>query len=137
VRDRDLPDAGEGLGRFDHRQELGVASRHAAPGLHRIGQFRQQPDVAGAVDLGQQQTLDCRRDHRFQVAHRQLQRPIDANQNVGAVLPADPGCFRHHPARGLLFGRCDAVLQIEDQGVGAAAAGLLDIFPDIDRYEQQ
>src|SRR5216683_2992935 len=66
-------------------------------------------------------TMAMRRvDRRLDVAHGEAQRPVDADHDVGAATRHDVGRFRDQGARSLLLRGGDAVLEVEDDRVGAA-----------------
>jgi hypothetical protein len=82
--------------------------------------------MLGAVGFGQGQRQHARVDRRLDVAHGETQRPVDADHDIGAAARHDLGCLRHQGARALLLGGRNAVLEIENDGVGAASGGTVD-----------
>ena len=93
--------------------------------------------MLGTVGLWQCQRHDARADHGLDVAYRETQWPIDADDDVGAAARHDLGRLRDQRARPLLLGGGDAVFEIEDDRVGAAPRSTIDKSPLRDRYEQE
>jgi hypothetical protein len=75
--------------------------------------------------------------HRLDVAHSQAQWPVDADDDIGTTARDDFGRLRHQRARPVLFRGGDAILEIEDDRVGAAPSGTVDKALGRDRDEQQ
>ena len=122
----DLGDAEERRGGLDHRDEAGRARRHTALGFDLVDDLGEQPHMLGAIHLGQGQRQYPRADRRLDVAHREAQRPVDADYDIGAAARDDLGRLRHQGARPLLLGSGDAVFEIEDDRVGAAPCRAVD-----------
>jgi hypothetical protein len=93
--------------------------------------------MLGAINFGEGQCQHPRADRRLDVAHRKPQRPVDADDDVGAAARDDLGRLRHQGARPLLLGGGDAVFQIEDDRVGAAPCRTVDKPLGGHRDEQQ
>ena len=75
--------------------------------------------------LGQQDRGGRQRRHRQQVTVAGVGvRRIDAHDRLGSTEVEGAQRVRNGLAGQLLVGRCDGVLQVEDQAVGAAARGL-------------
>ena len=103
-----------------------VPRRHAALGLDLVDDLGEEPDMLGAIDLGEGDRQHRGADRRLDVAHRQAQRPVDADDDIGAAARDDLGRLRHQRARPLLLGGGDAVFEIEDDRVGAAPCRAVD-----------
>ena len=114
-----------------------MADRHAERCLPVGHQFGQQAHVLRPHDLGQHEGRDPGHDGGSDVGHGEVERTIDADGDVGATL-GDAGHRRGQGgARGGLIGRDDRVLEIEDDGIGAAGMGLGDEAFGQHRHEQQ
>ena len=133
----DLGDAEERRGGLDHRDQPRRPRRHAALGLDLVDDLGDEPHMLGAVDLGQGQRQHAGADRRLDVAHRQAQRPVDANHDIGTAARDDLGRLGHQRAGPLLLRGGDAVLEIEDDRVGAAPGRAIDKAPRGHRHEQQ
>jgi hypothetical protein len=91
--------------------------------------------MLGAVDLGQGQCLHPWRDRRFKIAHRQPPWPVDADDDIGAAARYDFRRLRDETPRPRFFRAGDAVFEVEDDRVGAAAGGADDKALGGDRHE--
>jgi hypothetical protein len=134
---RDRGDMEEGRCGLDHGDEPRRPRRDAALGFDFVEDFGDRPDMLGAVDLWQRQCLHPRPDRRFEVAHRQPPRPVDADDDIGAAARHDLGSFGNEFPRPRLFRLGDAVFEVEDDRVGAAPGGAADKTPGGDRHEQE
>ena len=95
---------------LDHRNEARRPRHHAALGLDLVDDLGEQADMVGAVGLGQSQRQHTRPDRCLDVAHRHAQRPVNADDDIGAAARHDRRRLRHQPPRPLLFRGRDTVL---------------------------
>ena len=93
--------------------------------------------MLGTVGLWQCQRHDARADHGLDVAYRETQWPVDADDDVGAAARHDLGRLRDQRARPLLLGGGDAVLEIEDDRVGTPPGRAIDKALGSDWHKQQ
>ena len=122
---------------FDQDEEARMADRHAEGRLAVAHQLGQQADMLGPHDLGQHQRRDARHDRCRDVGDGEIDWPVDAHHDVGALL----GDARHGGGQrgaGVRFARRqDRVLEIEDDGIGAALMCLRQKALREHRHEQQ
>ena len=130
-------DPEEPVGVFHQGDELDLAQRQAAFGFQFIDDGFDRLDVFGAVHLGQHQRGHTGDDGGFQIAHQQAPGAVHTHQHIGAVAVHLRDRVGDQGARTLLLGRRDRVLQIQDDGVGAAVGAGLDEFLGRDRHEHQ
>src|SRR6516165_7730714 len=95
----------------------GATPRWASTFVHDFGD---QPHMFGTVGLWQTQRHDARAHRGLDIAHRQAQGPVDADDDIGAAARHDLGRLRHQRPRPLLLGGRHAVFEIEDDSIGAA-----------------
>jgi len=85
-RARDLMGAVQRAGRLDEGEEAQRAMGDAAALLEPGDELVEQAQMVRPLDLGDDQTVDARQHRRLQVAHRELERLVDADQDVGAAF---------------------------------------------------
>ena len=89
------------------------------------------------VHLGEHQRGDAG-DHRgFQIAHQQAPRTVDPHQHVAAVARDLRDGVGDQRAGVRLLRRCDGVLEVEDDAVGAAVGAGTHEFLRGDRHEEE
>ncbi len=93
--------------------------------------------MLGPHDLGQHQRRDTRHDRCRDVGDGKIERPVDAHHDVGAALGDARHGIGQGCARDRLVRRQDGVLEIEDDGVGAARMGLRQEAFGRHRHEHQ
>ena len=133
----DLGDAEERRRGLDHRDEARGARLHPALGLDLVDHLGQEPHMLRALYFGQGQCQHPGADRRLDVAHRQAQRAVDADDDIRPAPRDDFGRFRHQRARPLLLRGSHTVLEIEDDRVGAAPGRAIDKAALRHRHEQQ
>ena len=133
----DLGDAKERRRGLDHGDEPRRAENHAALGLDLVDDLGQQSHMLGAVDLGKGQRRYARADRRLDVPNREPQWPVDPHHDISPTARHNLSGFGHQPARPLLFRGGNAIFEIEDDRVGAAARRTIDKAPLGDGDEQQ
>ena len=111
---------------LDAREEERVPVRKAAFPLHLVDDLRDRRHVCCGLELREDEATNVRADGRLDVAHGEPPRPVDADEHVGARLTDGRGCVGDQSARAFLLRRRDAVLELEDQRVGAAGVRLRD-----------
>src|SRR5438552_85237 len=136
-RHRDLRHAEKRCRRLDHRDEAGVAGFETALRLELRNDFVEPPQVRRIVHFRDLDGVHVGADRGLEIARRHRVRSVDAHRHVGSPAP--------HPGRGpgdelarvvLLVGG-DAILQVEQDAVGAAGVRLLHVFLDVHRHVQQ
>jgi len=123
VGTRDLGEAKEGPGGLDHRDQPRRPRCHAAFRFDFVDDLGDEPHMLGAVGLWQRQRQHPRSDRSLDIAHRKAQRPVGADYDIGPAARDDHDRLRHQGARPFFLGGGDAVLEIEDNRIGAAPGG--------------
>jgi len=131
---RDLVEACEGIGGFDHRDEFRMAERHTALQLELAHQLVEQLYMRSAVDFRQRESVHVRREGMFDIPDRHRERSIDPHHHVGTCAPHPRSRRLNERARAILLTRRDAVFEIELDHVGAAGMCLLHVLFDVDGH---
>ena len=114
-----------------------MADRHPERGLAVRHQLGEQTDVLGPHDLRQHQGRDAGHDRCRDVGNGKIERAIDAHHDLGSALGDARHGGRQGRACGCLVRGQDRVLEVEDDGIGAARMGLRQETFGRHRHEQQ
>jgi hypothetical protein len=123
---------GQGCGRLNQCQEARVADLHAPRRLVLGHHFREEAHMLGAHDLGQHQRRYARHDGCGDIRYGEGERAIDAHHDIGSALGNSRDSSGNGCPCGRLVCRQDGVLEIEDDGVGAARMRLC--YETLGRY---
>src|SRR5690606_30438330 len=115
------------------RRADGHAALFLEPGYHAV----EDAQVRSTVDLGNGDQADGRRHGMLEIAHRELDRPVDAYADVGAAAADLVRGLLDELARTRLFVLGDAVLEIQHDAVGAAGMRAIDEPVDVHRNRQE
>ena len=137
ARARDLLDGQEAARRLEREGEAQVPGRQPARALQRVDPRDDRADLRGGLRLGDRQAVEAGMHGGVDVVGEQGGIVVHAHQHLGAAPAGERRARRARACgRSPSPGR-DGVLEVEDDGVGAARVRLLDEARDVDGQDQR